>query len=193
MTNDKAVAISHTHYENGPEGMPRVERMPHAVLECLIENSLFKYIAHCHAEDSEDRDRLHALMRDVAEEVLARVPAWPKAERAATQPAGDADAWLYTLKQPGKCEQWASVDANDTTRWPLAPGAVLTKQSLTLASAAPISEASAPAAVDVVTLLDEQKADVKARAGDWWRDYEAALHWIGQAVKEKQAEVSNEN
>jgi hypothetical protein len=93
-----------------------------------------------------------------------------KAERAATQPARNLPA------------DFAVPD-----------GYVLMARGMADMLAAPISEASAPDAVDVVALLDEQKSDVKARNGDWWRGYEAALHWIGKAIKEKQSEVPNEN
>jgi hypothetical protein len=70
-------------YENGPEGMPRVERLPHAVIECLINHSAFRYLATY--LDGENRDCVHRLIHDVAEEVLARVPAWPSADLASRQ------------------------------------------------------------------------------------------------------------
>ena len=95
-------------------------------------------------------------------------------ERAATQPAGEVE-----------CRATCNICADENgNAWPCAKGK---------AFAAPISEASAAAAVDVVALLDEQKAEVKQRNGDWWRGYEAALHWIGKAIEEKQSEVQNEN
>lgn len=62
------------HYESGPEGMPRVKRMTDSTLDWVIRDSLFNVLDSYHGED---RDRLHALMHDTAEEVLARVPAWP--------------------------------------------------------------------------------------------------------------------
>ena len=79
------VMSSASTYENGPEGMPRVERMPYAVLDCIIDHSLFRYQGG--ALEGEDRDRLYALLHDTAEEVLARVPSWPAT--SAAQP-GDA-------------------------------------------------------------------------------------------------------
>lgn len=65
------VVTSAATYENGPEGMPRVQRLPHAVLNCLIDHSLFRLIGG--GLEGEDLDRLHGLMHDTAEEVLARV------------------------------------------------------------------------------------------------------------------------
>jgi hypothetical protein len=64
-------------YENGPEGMPRVKRMPSAVLDCIIDHSLFRYLGG--ALEGEDRDRLYGLMHDTANEALARISAWPVA------------------------------------------------------------------------------------------------------------------
>lgn len=69
-----------SHYNNGPEGMPRVKRMTDSTLNCIIRDSLFIIFD---AFEGEDRDRLYGLLHDTAEEVLARVPAWP----AAAQPA----------------------------------------------------------------------------------------------------------
>jgi hypothetical protein len=62
-------------YENGPEGMPRVKRMPSAVLDCIIQHSLFRYLGD--ALEGEDRDRLYGLMHDTANEALARIDGWP--------------------------------------------------------------------------------------------------------------------
>ena len=64
-------------YEYGPEGMPRVKRMPDAVLDCIIDHSLFRYLGG--ALEGEDRDRLHGLMHDTANEALARIDGWPAA------------------------------------------------------------------------------------------------------------------
>jgi hypothetical protein len=72
-------------YENGPDGMPRVKRLPHAVMDCIIKNSLFRYLGS--ALEGEDRERLYGLMHDTADEVLARVPRWP-ADNAAAADAG---------------------------------------------------------------------------------------------------------
>lgn len=85
-------------YENGPEGMPRVERMPYAVLDCIIEHSLFRWIGN--GLMGEDRDRLHGLMHDTAEEVLARVAAWPD-RTAAMGAAGQVktDLVVETFKE----------------------------------------------------------------------------------------------
>jgi len=66
--------MTNNTYNNGPEGMPRVKRMTDSVLGCLIDGSRFRYLANRY--EGEDLDRLHALMHDVAEEALARVPAW---------------------------------------------------------------------------------------------------------------------
>lgn len=60
-----------TNYKNGPEEIKRIPRMPDAVLECLIRDSLFYELANRY--EGENRDRLHGLMHDTAEEVLARV------------------------------------------------------------------------------------------------------------------------
>lgn len=60
-----------SNYENGPEEIERIPRMPDAVLECIISRSLFRN--HANRYEGEDRDRLHGLMHDTAEEVLARV------------------------------------------------------------------------------------------------------------------------
>lgn len=83
-----------SNYENGPEEIERIPRMPDAVLECIIDHSLFRYLANRY--EGEDRDRLHGLMHDTAEEVLARVSiATPSsANGAVTCPAcqgNDAD------------------------------------------------------------------------------------------------------
>jgi hypothetical protein len=79
MTNDhnQAERAAPDEYENGPEGMPRVKRMPDAVLDCIIDHSLFRYLGG--ALEGEDRDRLHGLMHDTANEALARISAWPVA------------------------------------------------------------------------------------------------------------------
>ena len=75
-----------SNYKNGPEGMPRVPHMPDAVLDCLIRDSLFKYLAN--AYEGENLDRLYGLMHDVAEEALARVslPAAPAPTEQAELP-----------------------------------------------------------------------------------------------------------
>lgn len=73
-----------SNYENGPEEIKRIPRMPDAVLECIISRSLFR--DHANRYEGEDRDRLHGLMHDTAEEVLARV------SLAAPSVASDAPA-----------------------------------------------------------------------------------------------------
>ena len=72
-----------SNYENGPEEIKRIPRMPDAVLECIIQHSLFKNLANRY--EGEDRNRLHGLMHDTAEEVLARV------SLATPSPANGAD------------------------------------------------------------------------------------------------------
>ena len=67
------------NYQNGPQEMPRVPRLPDAVIECLIMHSMFRELANRYV--GEDRDRLFGLIHDVAEEVLARVEL-PKADPA---------------------------------------------------------------------------------------------------------------
>jgi hypothetical protein len=74
-------------YENGPEGMPRVKRMPDAVLDCIIQHSLFRYLGG--ALEGEDRDRLHGLMHDTANEALARISAWPDGRRTPSASIGE--------------------------------------------------------------------------------------------------------
>jgi hypothetical protein len=44
---------------------------------------------------------------------------------------------------------------------------------------------------DLVTLLSEQRAAVKLRDGEWWRGYEAALHWIGKSIEDKATPTRN--
>lgn len=50
----------------------------------------------------------------------------------------------------------------------------------------PTTELNGNTEKEILALLAEQKADVKQRDGDWWRGYEAALHWIGKSITEKQ-------
>jgi len=72
-------------YGNGPKGMPRVQRMPDAVLDCLIRGSPYRY-----CDIDAQRWMLYSLMHSVAEEVLARVAAWPaptQSQEAAPQQA----------------------------------------------------------------------------------------------------------
>jgi hypothetical protein len=74
------------NYKNGPEEINRIPRMPDAVLECIINNSLFR--EHANRYEGEERDRLFGLMHDTAEELLARVSlAAPSVANAA--PAGE--------------------------------------------------------------------------------------------------------
>jgi hypothetical protein len=114
MTNDhnQAERAAPDEYENGPEGMPRVKRMPYAVLDCIIDHSLFRHLGG--ALEGEDRDRLHGLMHDTANEALARISAWPVSPAVgedglppAEIPAyGDAEA-LYTAEQVRQAQREA--------------------------------------------------------------------------------------
>jgi len=87
-------------YESGPEGMPRVKRMTDAVLDCIIRGSLFSIFD---TYVGEDRDRLHGLMHDTAEEVLARVPAWPAAAAPVSGLVSKAE--IHTLRRLIECAE----------------------------------------------------------------------------------------
>lgn len=76
-----------TYYNNGPEGMQRIERMTDSTLNSIIRHSLF---ASLDSFSGEDRDRLYGLMHDTAEEVLARLPEWPPSSPVV--PVGQEDA-----------------------------------------------------------------------------------------------------
>ena len=93
--NNTSADAERAVYEYGPEGMPRVERMPDMVLNCLIDHSLFRYFAA--GLNGEGRQRLHALLHDTANEVLARVSAWP------TPATADVAADLSTIAPFAYC------------------------------------------------------------------------------------------
>lgn len=76
-------------YNNGPEGMPRVERMTDSTIGWLMNELPLLNCLHNERSYEEMRQFAHV----VAEEVLARVPAWPivalveKAAERAVSPA----------------------------------------------------------------------------------------------------------
>lgn len=62
------------YYENGPEGMPRVERMTRSTIMAVLSQ---KDVPTIYVSREEDYNSLCKFAHAVAEETLARVPAWP--------------------------------------------------------------------------------------------------------------------
>lgn len=66
------------YYENGPEGMPRVERMTDSTIMAVLSQ---KNVPTIYVHSEQDYTSLRLFAHAIAEETLARVPSWPKAER----------------------------------------------------------------------------------------------------------------
>lgn len=65
------------YYENGPEGMPRVERMTDSTIMAVLSQ---KNVPTIYVHSEQDYASLRLFAHAIAEETLARVPSWP-AER----------------------------------------------------------------------------------------------------------------
>lgn len=65
------------YYESGPEGMPRVERMTDSTIMAVLSQ---KNVPTIYVHSEQDYASLCLFAHAIAEETLARVPAWP-AER----------------------------------------------------------------------------------------------------------------
>ena len=82
------------YYENGPEGMPRVERMTRNTIMAVLSQ---KNVPTIYVSREEDYNSLCKFAHAVAEETLARVPAWPA--ECATQPAQDQVAAVRAVPE----------------------------------------------------------------------------------------------
>jgi len=79
------------HYENGPEGMPRVKRMTDSTLGWVAAPITLLQLFQAHPGGQE---ALNQFAHAVAEETLARVPSWP----AVPQANAEQDALLEALQ-----------------------------------------------------------------------------------------------
>lgn len=80
------------HYENGPEGMPRVKRMTDSTLGWVAAPITLLQLFQAHPGG---REALNQFAHAVAEETLARIPAWP----AVPQANAELDALLEAAKE----------------------------------------------------------------------------------------------
>lgn len=78
------------YYENGPEGMPRVERMTRSTIMAVLSQ---KDVPTIYVSREEDYNSLCKFAHAVAEETLARVPAWPVERTTAPVSLTDEQAW----------------------------------------------------------------------------------------------------
>lgn len=75
------------YYENGPEGMPRVERMTDSTIMAVLSQ---KNVPTIYVHSEQDYASLRLFAHAIAEETLARVPSWP-AERTTSPVSGLTD------------------------------------------------------------------------------------------------------
>lgn len=88
------------YYENGPEGMPRVERMTRNTIMAVLSQ---KNVPTIYVSREEDYNSLCKFAHAVAEETLARVPAWPKHSLSAQDEVltdDQIDAHINTVLRP---------------------------------------------------------------------------------------------
>jgi hypothetical protein len=81
-------------YNNGPEGMPKVERMSDSTIDWVINPCDIDGLIR----NERGYQQLRAIAHAVAEEVLARVPAWSKPIPAAVEAPSEAEK-LAALKK----------------------------------------------------------------------------------------------
>lgn len=179
-------------YENGPEGMPRVKRMPGAVLDCIIDHSLFRYLGG--ALEGEDRDRLHGLMHDTANEALARVSAWPVAPAVGEDGLPPLPEQHEELRARWKCEDCDGRGHDGEAHWqghfqPPEPYPCGTCEgSGWIATEAYTAEQVRQAQRDAV---EADRRILLSSVPDRWKDCTSAVGAVQSYIAELEAEIAD--